>query len=266
MHETFVIVHDQNKIITFEKNRFFSQFPKIRYIFVGAGDISLIKSMDNVIISRNLPDNIEKYKYLVAYTAWYSLVKNNLIRTLFVTLLEYDISLSKDFYLKSSTKLKKNPRAVIGYVPHSMGSPYFLSGNKGADILIDGVNNVYQVNIKQIIDSYIKNTGDNTWPSTSNISMSSETLRNFVKWFTPISILIRNDKNCGHSFERAVKIYCILNNIKNYYISDVLKHYQLDSHCTQQNSPDTIKSKYKFLRRLKLRFLKKFLKYLFYET
>lgn len=266
MHETFIIVHDQKKIIDFEDKKTFSQFPKFRYVFVGAGDISLIKNTNKVIIARNLPNNIEKYKYFVAYTAWYALVKNNLIETAFVTLLEYDIELSRDFYSKSLSKLKNNSDTIIGYVPYSMGSPYFLSKNKGADILVNSVNKVYKIDIKKIIKIYIKNTNDKTWPSTSNISMSNKNLTNFVKWFTPISLLIQDDKNCGHSFERAIKIYCILNKIQNYYISDVLKHQQLDSHCTQQNSLGTIK-KYKLLSKIifKLKNLLQIFKTFFYE-
>ncbi len=245
MHETFIIVHDQNKILDFENKKTFSQFPKFRYVFVGTGDTSLIENINKVIIARKLPNNIEKYKYLVAYTAWYALIKNDLLETAFVTLLEYDVDLSHDFYSKSITKLKSSPRAIIGYVPHPMGSPYFLSKNKGANILVDSVNKICKIDIKKIIDKYKKDTGDETWPSTSNMSMSSETLLGFVKWFTPISILIRDDKNCGHSFERAIKIYCILHKMENYYILNALKHYQLDSHCTQQNSPRVIEYQYK---------------------
>ena len=43
-----------------------------------------------------------------------------------------------------------------------------------------------------------------------------------------------NLKYSGHAFERAIKIFSILNNIDNLYANDILIHYQLDSHKTQR--------------------------------
>jgi hypothetical protein len=74
------------------------------------------------------------------------------------------------------------------------------------------------------------------WCGTSNSLWSRENLVRFVNWFWGFlagneAFLQRTD--IGHIVERAITAYCILNKVKYQFNLNTLKHYCLDSHCTQ---------------------------------
>ncbi len=94
--------------------------------------------------------------------------------------------------------------------------------------------NVYNLNIFELVNILVANSSDDLWPSANNIATSKTILTILVCWFEPIAYDMGNFKYSGHSFERSIKIFSILNDIDNQYIVNVLKHYQLDSHKTQR--------------------------------
>lgn len=233
--EVFIVVHDQEIIVKFEEGNIFKDlFPIYRYIFVGSKDVSKIKDLKNIIIARNCTDNIERYRYLVAFTAWYLIVKNNLATTKYVSILEYDTVIGNDFLQKTNSSLCDNPNAIINYVPLPIENN--LLDHAGSRLLRKAIQKVYEIEMDKLIHEYSEKTGDMLWPATSNISLSIETLTDFVDWFVPISNKIKRKKYCGHAFERAVKVFSIIRSHPVIYIRGVLKHQQLDSHRTQQKS------------------------------
>ena len=224
--EIFIICHDQETILHYERNSKFKYQPHYRYVFVGSGPADKIEGNDEVIICRNLLHNIEQYKYLVSFTAWYALVRNKLIRTKYVSLLEYDVSLSSDFYTKNLDVLMRTG-GMIGYVIFPLNSPVFLGATPH---LYSSIKKVYGLDVAEVVQEYIKTTGRNSWCSTSNCTMPTEVLEKFVDWYLPLTEEFREEKLGAHVEERAIKIFAINNNIKTFYLPGVLQHQQLKSH------------------------------------
>jgi hypothetical protein len=66
-------------------------------LFVGSNSLDQTVYKD-VIIVRDLPNNIEYEKSLLTFTAWYAIIKNDLFKDdEHLCLLEYDVKLSENF-------------------------------------------------------------------------------------------------------------------------------------------------------------------------
>lgn len=233
--DVYITVHDQERLLDFENSKSVKHLSSYKYVFVGNGDITKVCHMDNIIVARQLPLNLEdvEYKLLVSFTAWYALVMNNLINSKYVSLIHYDVKLKEDFERSTIKYLETNENQVLGYVPFSMHNPLFLKTTALAHPLYVAMQKNYNVDIHSLVEEYVEKTGDIIWPSADQIAVSAPTLCNFVNWFTPLIEDLKVFRGCGHSFERSIKIFCILNNIPNIYLRNVLKHFQLDSHNTQ---------------------------------
>lgn len=235
MIETFITVHDQNIILNAEKNKKYKNLTKYRYLFVGKGDISLLKDNKNVIIGREIEKNIEDLNYFCDFTAWFFLVKNKLINTKFISLIQYDTDIRDDFESLTLKKLSSNENIIFGYVPYSIDSFDFLGNRDFKDLLCNSVKKIYEIDILDLIKKYRNDNEDDTlWPSSNNLAMSRINLERLISWCEPIILDMGNQKYSGHAIERSVKIFSIIHNIKNEYILDVLIHHQLDSHNTQR--------------------------------
>lgn len=229
----YITVHDQDIVIDYEKSNKFSMLGNnYNYVFVGNRSTDKLNGIRNVIIARDLPDNIENYKYLVDFTAWYAIVKNNIVNSQYISLIQYDTSVSENFFTDTIEKMKQKPHSILGYVPHLMRDRNFIKDNMGFKPLRDSIKYVYNLDIMSLKNS-ANWKKDKYWPSTNNICLSSEILSDFVSWFTPVAIEIGNVMPAGHAFERAIKFYCLINNIENIYARDTLRHFQLNSHQTQ---------------------------------
>jgi hypothetical protein len=106
---TFIFVHDQQIVLDYIAAGKFSDLPDVKYCFLGMRPTDRIEHLPNVIIARNLPDNIEHYPNLVAWTGWYALVRNDLIMTDIVNLLEYDVNVVGKW---------KQPTKTANYFPY----------------------------------------------------------------------------------------------------------------------------------------------------
>lgn len=114
----------------------------------------------------------------------------------------------------------------------------FICDNLGYPPLLNSCKAVYGIDIGQLLRANIKYANDKLWPATNNVAMHRDTLKDFVRWFTPIAMHIGNHKHVGHSFERAIKLFCILTGRQNIYDPNLLKHFQLNSHGTQNFTKD----------------------------
>jgi len=224
--EVFIICHDENIILENEQNKKFQHIPNYRYLFVGNGTTEKIKNNKKIIICRDLENNIEEYKTLVSFTAWYALVKNNLIQSKFVSLLEYDIDLSPDFFQKNLSVMEKY-NGIIGYVVFPILHPIYFEATPWLEF---SLREVFKIELRSLLVDYVKNTGLNSWCSTSNCTLSKETLINFVEWFIPLTEMFKTDPLGAHVHERSIKVFAILNGIKTFAIKNVLTHWQKKSH------------------------------------
>lgn len=238
----FVTIHDQNLLLAYEADKKFEAVgANLTYVFVGNGDVSKLKDNRNVVVARTLGHNIEDHKYLVDFTAWYALVLNNIPTTDYVSLIQYDVSISSNFSQLSGSLLREHPAAVLGYVPLEMKNRNFIRQNMGYAPLKKACREVYGIDIDPILKSHVNWAVDKLWPTTNNVAMHYDTLKDFVRWFTPLALFMGNEKPVGHAFERAIKLFCILAGRRNIYAPSLLSHYQLNSHETQDFQKDNVK-------------------------
>lgn len=95
--KTYIFVHSEDIINHCESVGNFDNFTNRTYVFLGSGNTDSLKKFDNIIIARDLPNNLEEYPKMCAYSGWYVLFKNNLITNDYVNLFEYDIITCNDF-------------------------------------------------------------------------------------------------------------------------------------------------------------------------
>jgi len=60
--KTYILCHDQNFIVESIKNKKYDQFINYYFVFMGMGDTNNIDEIENVIICKNLDNNIEIQK------------------------------------------------------------------------------------------------------------------------------------------------------------------------------------------------------------
>jgi len=229
--EVFIVCHDEKIIIEQESSKKYTNIPLYRYIFVGNGSISLLEQFgEKVIIARNLPDNIEQHKNLVASTAWYAVYKNNLVRTPYISMLEYDNVLSEHFYFANITTLLKQPQSMIGYIIWPVLSSIYADATP---FLQSSFQKVYGINTFKLLSEYVQKTGKSFWSSTSNLTLDVKTFNEYMQWFLPIiEYLIECDNPLvAHVQERTFKIFNVLHPaVKSIFLPNVLRHIQLKSH------------------------------------
>jgi hypothetical protein len=235
--ETFVCVHDQNIILEYEKNNKFGMLKNYRYVFLGNRHTDLIEDNNKVIIAKNYKDNLEDYPYFTAFTGWYLLWKNNLIKTKYVNLLEYDTNLHTNFEQSISKFFYENSE-MIGYVPFPVSNFHYIDNKQWVSEIFDAITKVYKQNIERQLRLIIQNNPNLYWSSTSNVTFRNDIFNDFMKWFEPLIEYLKNSKTSGHAFERAVSFYYFTKHKKMMLTNGLLKHVQMDSHKTQGHNVD----------------------------
>jgi hypothetical protein len=230
--DTYIFVHDQNIIIDFIRNGKFSELDNLKYVFLGNREIDKIQDLKNVIISRNLPIQIESYPNLTSFTGWYALWKNDLINSEYVNLFEYDINLTDTFARNVYEKISENSN-IIGYIPFETSDPAFIDNPKWSLELIQSIFEKYGIDARKKIKSLPKNYGCSI---TSNHTFRRDIFEDYMRWIEPMIDDIKISFFSGQQAERSIMIYYILNRIKVDMITDVLSHFQFDTHRTQDIS------------------------------
>lgn len=235
--ETFIVCHDQELILRFEKIGKFNQFKKLRYVFVGNGNCEKIRN-EKVIIARELPHNIESQKNYCAYTAWYALWKNQLIKTTYINLFEYDINLTP--YIAEHTTKHLQEMGIVGYVPMSSKIHEFINDERLVKGIFRAIQQEHQRNTKKFLDSQYSH--EFMWLTTNNVSFHQFEFNQYMKWVEPIlkNSYLKNDVWAGHGLERALTFYCLMYNKKVALIPKIIKHFQMNSHSTQNHTPESL--------------------------
>ena len=243
--QTFIFVHDQNIILDFKQVNKFNELENLKYVFVGAGEIDKIDGLDDVIISRNLPGNIEQYPKLTSFTGWYSLWKNNLVDGDYINLFEYDINILDNFVTEQK-KVILNKAGVIGYIPYNIHSYPILGNPIWCQYIVDSIKKNYGIDVISRI-SLLSNSVQCSM--TSNHTFNKKNFDNYMKWVEPMIDDIKLSPYSGHDIERSIFLYYTLNKIQNVFIiPNIIKHYNFDSHQTQLYiNQDVVKETYKEL-------------------
>lgn len=214
---SYIICHDQKIADKSTLNRF---LPNPQWVMVGNNKFT------SGIIARKLKKNIENHPYLVAYTAFFSLVHNGFIEDdEYYFLAEYDIKVSPNFTQSVSAYLY--PNSIIGFIPFSVNHILFMG--KGTELLQSAIKEVYGLNTNDIIYNEIARNRT-LWNSTSNCVIYGKNLREFVNWFDPLIPYFKRNPMAAHYPERAIRIFAAIQNIEQICIKNILFHEQKKSH------------------------------------
>lgn len=192
-------------------------------IFVGDKEIKdEYRNNPNIIIAKELVNNIETEWKLLTFTAWYAIIKNNLfIEYEYICILEYDVILN-DFENQLYKTCKKS-HDLISFIA---SEKKFLKIDINYEVCINYL-------IKNGFSEYDYNIL-NVWASSTNHCIKRPILEDFVNWYYPSCLFIKDHdpKKLGYYHERIFAIYCFNKKYDHCYISNILRHLQLVSHKT----------------------------------
>jgi hypothetical protein len=245
--DTFIFVHDQNIILDFNKINKFSEFENFKYVFLGNRPCDLISNLDNVIIARNLPINIEQYPKFTSLTGWYALLNNGLIESEYVNLFEYDINYILDFN-QINNELVNSNYDFIGYFPMSITDPVYLAISKYTDKLITSINKNTGINIHETFNKVLTENNRALWSSSSNSTWKVTELKKYIDWFVMFIDDIKDSEYCGHMHERSLSFFYYINDLKVKLTNNLMTHFQLNSHGTSPLPPERGVELYKQLK------------------
>ena len=221
MNKIIFICHDQLLV-----EKLYNEYENPYVLFVGNKNIDS-SLFPNLIIVRDLPYNIEHENLLLTFTAWYSIIKNNLfIDTEYLCLLEYDVNLSYDFSNKLLYTINQNHPDVVYF----MSSELYFWYDINRELLKSFVNN------KNINHDY-----NNTfWMQSTNLCIKRDIIKEFVDWYYPncLEIKKKDPKKLGYYHERLFNIFCRSKNF-NLIHMDGLTHQELCSHNTPKHEINT---------------------------
>lgn len=226
--QTFIFVHDQKIVNDFIKSNKFNQISNLKYVFLGDGDTSEIEKNSSVIISKNLPLNIENFPKLTSFTGWYSMWKNKLYNSDYINLFEYDINLSHNFL--DEQKKTFGVYDIIGYIPFNVHNAAFIEHRPWSNYLAEEIKRNYNVDIFNFISNLPK---DKECSMTSNHTLSKNIFEQYMMWMEPMIDKIKLSELSGHQVERSISLFYLINNITYKVIPNVLNHFQFNSHQTQ---------------------------------
>lgn len=243
---TYIFVHDEDIVLDFMNKKRFNSLDDFTYVFLGDKSYDKIKNLKNLIVARELPDNIEHIPKLTSFTGWYALYKNGYLNSDFVNLFEYDINYVPEFPLINQ-EMTKRDFDFVGYFPMSVNDVVYLKMTQYTDLLIESIKSKFGYDIREFIDDLSKQKQTLMWSSSSNSTWKTETLKNFIDWFSNFVDDIKNSNYCGHMHERSLSFYYFKENLKVFLVKDLMTHVQLNSHGTSPLPPERAEYLYKTL-------------------
>lgn len=227
--QTFIFVHEQDIVAFYEKINKFKEIKDYKYVFLGNKNVDNIRDLENVIIARELENNLEEYPKMCAYSGWYVLFKNNIVTKDYVNLFEYDVILHDEFNDKMIDIINEDQNiSFYGFKPFNVNSCFLDNSN------LNGKLEEYYSNLRRKINNKCLSRNIFLWSTTSNCTMKNEFFYNYMKDNEDIFMWMKDKPSVGHELERNLSIYQILNDeIEVLYVTGILTHFQLDSHKTQ---------------------------------
>lgn len=244
--ETFIFIHDENIVLDFIKKNRFSTLEGFKYVFLGHRPYEKIKHLDNLIVARELPDNIEHIPKLTSFTGWYALYKNGYLVSDVVNLLEYDINYIPEFPAINK-EMSKREFDFIGYFPMPVSDVVYIKMSQYSKELVESIENKLGYNILEYIEDLNKKNPNLMWSSSSNSTWKTEQLKKFIDWFCRFVDDIKVSIYCGHIHERAISFYYLKENLKVQLVNNLMTHVQLNSHGTSPLPPERATHLYKTL-------------------
>ena len=209
----YIVFHDKESFNHFHDNNKDLDKTDFKFINVGkrvvANDVYLIQGtyFYNCINAIGYTNNIELHKSLLTFTAWYLLAKNDICRTDYIGIYEYDVK-----FLSDPNEIELNKNTIYGFNKRELPDHLYLDGLP---------------NLKRIMKDEL--TPQTYWNATSNFIMHKDFLIKFVDWYMKFVPEILEYRNHSHFHERAINIFASKHKYKNKFVP-LLEHFQLCSH------------------------------------
>jgi len=242
--KTFIVVHDQDIILDSIHYKKYESIDNLIFLFVGNGDVSKIKDKTNVIVCRDLQYNIEQYKDLTSYTAWYAVWKNKLCGDDidYVTFLEYDCIIRPNYFQKLKQILNQNNQIdIIGYSQINIHHTLFLKHEVYSGGLIKSLKKIYDIDILNSIQKYAINK---KCAIVTNKTIKVNVFENYMEWSFPVVNDFGGSEFAGHFIERLVTVYYLINNLNNCFLLNAVENLEFNSSNYNYNKNNTDKKKY----------------------
>jgi hypothetical protein len=126
----------------------------------------------------------------------------------------------------------------IGYIPFPMSNFHYIMNMDWVKDIIPSIKKHYNVDIFDVVAKKLKSNPNEVWSSTSNSTFSKESFNEYMTWFEKLIDDLKDGTTCGHAHERSISYYYLVFDKKTTIISNIMKHFQLDSHKTQGHNPD----------------------------
>ena len=172
---------------------------------------------EKVITVRDLPENIEHEPKLLSFTAWYAICKNHLFKECeYLCILEWDVLLDPGFF----TQLQHVCSGSVDAVSFIHANIHFMS----------------DINIP-IATQYLLNKGlpysfqNRTWGASTNQCMRRSLLEEFVDWYYPSCLQIKEQDPDKFSWYHE-RLYIVFLETKqsNHRYCGGLRHFFANSH------------------------------------
>jgi len=242
--DSFIFIHDQEILVDFLNKNRFHDLENFKWVFLGSRPADKIVHLENLIIARDLPINIEQYPKFTSLTGWYALYKNGFLKTDYVNLFEYDISYIKGFVDINKEMLKRD-FDFIGYFPMVVSDVVYIRESQYSIELTNAIKSKTGVDVVEMINKMSPNA---YWSSSSNSTWKVDKLKNYLDWFEQFIDDIKESKFCGHMHERSLSFYYFIANLKVQLQKNLMIHVQLNSHGTSPLPPERAKQMYNLLK------------------
>jgi hypothetical protein len=204
--KSFIFAHSREIIV--EDNGKLDILPNAKYVLLGQADP---EGLEDIIVARDLPNNIEHIDKACAYSGWVALVNNNYIDNEdFVYLFEYDTEVSP-----SILGIKDE---IVGYFALPSTAHMFLEWEPE---LSKALNQVVP-----IVDYFHIGYA----PMTSNIAMKGKWLKVIVAEIENAIKILGNHEYLGHVLERLVVFTIWRYNIPYRLYLNAVRHDMRCSH------------------------------------
>lgn len=241
--ETFIFVHDQEIILDFINKKKFTDLEGFRWVFLGNRPIDKILHLENLIVARDLQDNIEQYPKFTSLTGWYALYKNGFLNSEYVNFFEYDIKYIPEF-IDINKEMMKKDFDFVGYFPMTVGDVVYIKQSQYSKELTDAVLKKTGFDIVNMVNKFQPNY---LWSSSSNSTWKVDVVKEYIDWFCQFIDDIKDSMYCGHMHERSLSFYYFMKNLKVQLTKGLMIHVQLNSHGTSPLPPERAKQMYDLL-------------------
>lgn len=220
-NDIFIVCHDYKIIAELEKSNHFRNLSNYRYLLVGESKKIESDFLEKIIVCERLPHNIEPLKNLLTFTSWYAIVKNNLSKTEYVTIFEYDVDIKKNLSFDLGNF------DAIGYVDYLIDSE--KSFRDYPPYIGEYVKKLKMANHEQEIYNLY---GSDKWACTTNFTLKNSFLSDFVDYY--YNLIIEDDiyhkVKQAHIHERMITMFCLINKKKIKIEDGYLDHFGKLSH------------------------------------